>query len=110
MTVCTDSMTLYQTRLDEMNEALGPYSEVEAAKDYHRYLLGESTNNMRELNYTDKRQIHNLKYFTWIEQQGKDLGELNAQWYDFPDYWDRIHGQVEEIDRLIEAFNARTRL
>ncbi len=110
MTVCTDSMALYQTRLDEMNEALGPYSEVEAAKDYHRYLLGESTNNMRELNYTDKRQIHNLKYFTWIEQQGKDLGELNAQWYDFPDYWDRIHGQVEEIDRLIEAFNARTRL
>jgi len=110
MTVCTDSMTLYQTRLDEMNEALGPYSEVEATKDYHRYLLGESTNNMRELNYTDKRQIHNLKYFTWIEQQGKDLGELNAQWYDFPDYWDRIHTQVEEIDRLIEAFNARTRL
>lgn len=110
MTVCTDSMALYQTRLDEMNEALGPYSEVEAAKDYHRYLLGESTNNMRELNYTDKRQIHNLKYFTWIEQQGKDLGELNAQWYDFPDYWDRIHRQVEEIDRLIEQFNARTRL
>jgi cysteine synthase len=107
ITVCTDSMALYQTRLDEMNEALGPYSEVEAAKDYHRYLLGESTNNMRELNYTDKRQIHNLKYFTWIEQQGKDLGELNAQWYDFPDYWDRIHSQVEEIDRLIEAFNAR---
>lgn len=109
MTVCTDSMALYQTRLDEMNEALGPYSEVEAAKDYHRYLLGESTNNMRELNYTDKRQIHNLKYFTWIEQQGKDLEELNAQWYDFPDYWDRIHRQVEDIDRLIEEFNARTR-
>ncbi len=107
MTVCTDSMALYQTRLDEMNRKLGPYSEVEAAKDYHRYLLGESTNNLRELNYTDKRQIHNLKYFTWIEQQGKDLEELNDQWYDFPDYWDRIHGQVEEIDRLIEQFNAR---
>jgi cysteine synthase A len=110
MTVCTDSMELYQTRLNEMNTALGPYSEAEAAKDYHRYLLGESTNNMRELNYTDKRQIHNLKYFTWIEQQGKDLEELNAQWYDFPEYWDQIHGQVEEIDRLIEQFNASTRL
>ena len=110
MTVCTDSMSLYQTRLDEMNRALGPYSEVDAAKDYHRYLLGESTNNMRELNYTDKRQIHNLKYFTWIEQQGKDLEELNDQWYDFPDYWDRIHDQVEEIDGLIEAFNSRTRI
>ena len=110
MTVCTDSMELYQTRLNEMNKTFGRYSEVEAAKDYHRYLLGESTDHMRELSYTDKRQIHNLKYFTWIEQQGKDLEELNAQWYDFPDYWDQIHGQVEEIDRLIEQFNARTRL
>jgi cysteine synthase A len=110
MTVCTDSMELYQTRLNEMNKTLGRYSEVEAAKDYHRYLLGESTDHMRELSYTDKRQIHNLKYFTWIEQQGKNLEELNAQWYDFPDYWDQIHGQVEEIDRLIEQFNARTRL
>jgi cysteine synthase len=88
-----------------MNKAYGPYSELDAAKDYHRYLLGESTANLRELTYYDRRRIHNLKYFTWIEQQGKDLDELNAQWYEFPDYWDRIHGQVEEIDRLIEEFN-----
>jgi cysteine synthase len=108
-TVCTDSMALYRTRLNEMNSALGPYTEAEAAKDYHRYLLGESTDHMRELNYYDKRQIHNLKYFTWIEQQDCDLDELNAQWYDFPEYWDRIHGQVEAIDRLIDQFNARTR-
>lgn len=105
LTVWTDSMDLYGTRLKEMAEAYGPYSELDATKDYHRYLLGESTANMRELTYYDRRQIHNLKYFTWIEQQGKDLEELNAQWYDFPDYWDRINGQVEDIDRLIEQFN-----
>jgi hypothetical protein len=57
------------------------------------------------LTYYDKRQIHNLKYFTWIEQQGKDLDELNAQWYDFPGYWDEIHRQADEIDELIEQFN-----
>ncbi len=110
LTVWTDSMDLYQTRLKEMDETYGPYSEIEAAKDYHRYLLGESTDHMRELNYYDKRQIHNLKYFTWIEQQGKDLEELNAQWYDFPEYWDSIHGQVEDIDRLIEQFNEQVGL
>ena len=65
---------------------------------------------MRELTYYDRQQIHNLKYFTWIEQQGKDLDELNAQWYDYPDYWDRIHGQVKEIDNLIKLFNDRTGL
>jgi cysteine synthase len=110
LTVWTDSMDLYKTRLNEMEEAFGPYSELQAAKDYHRYLMGESTANTRELTYYDRKQIHNLKYFTWIEQQGKDLNELNAQWYDYPDYWERIRRQVEDIDRLIEAFNNSTGL
>ncbi len=110
MTVWTDSMDLYQTRLEEMGEALGPYEEMDAAKDYHRYLMGESTAHMLELSYYDRRRIHHLKYFTWIEQQGKDLSELEAQWYDFPEYWERIHDQALEIDRLIEAFNDRTGL
>jgi cysteine synthase A len=109
-TVWTDSMDLYQTRFKEMHQTHGPYSELDAAKDYHRYLMATSTDHMLELTYYDKRRIHNLKYFTWIEQQGKDLAELNAQWYDFPDYWDRIHHQVDEIDSLIEQFNDRTGL
>lgn len=110
LTVWTDSMDLYQTRLKEMNNTYGPYSEIEAAKDYHRFLIGESTSHVRELNYYDRRQIHNLKYFTWVEQQGKDMTELDAQWYDFPEYWDRIHRQVDDIDKLIRQFNERAGL
>jgi cysteine synthase len=110
ITLWTDSMDLYQSRLKEARETWGPYSEMEAAKDYHRYLMGESTAHMHEVNYGDKRRIHNLKYFTWIEQQGKALSELDAQWYDFPDYWDRIHAQVDNIDRLIDQFNEHTGL
>ncbi len=109
MTVWTDSTDLYQTRLKEMRDIDGPYSELKAARDYHRYLMAESTAHVRELNYSDKRQIHNLKYFTWVEQQGKELSELDSQWYD-SDYWESIHKQASEIDRLIEAFNDRTGL
>jgi prefoldin subunit 5 len=65
---------------------------------------------MQELTYYDKKRIHNLKYFTWVEQQGKDLEELNAQWYDYENYWSSIHQQVGEIDRLIKEFNKRTGL
>jgi cysteine synthase A len=65
-----------------MEELSGPYATIHAAQDYHRYLMGESMANIRELNYYDRKQIHNLKYLTWIEQQGKDLEELNAKWYD----------------------------
>jgi cysteine synthase len=110
VTVLTDSMDLYKTRVEEMREGQGPYSGLEAAKDYHRYLMGTSTDHMLELSYYDKRRIHNLKYFTWIEQQGKELSELDAQWYDYPQYWDKIHRQVDQIDGLIEQFNERTGL
>lgn len=110
MTVWTDSMELYKTRKDEMRAEFGPYSGSEAEKDYHRYLMAATTDHMQELRYYDKRRIHNLKYFTWIEQQGKDLKELDAQWYDFPEFWDGIRSQIREIDKLIDRFNERTGL
>jgi cysteine synthase len=106
LTVLTDSMELYQSRLVEMREELGEYSETKAAADHARYLLGLNTDRMLELRYTDKRRIHNLKYFTWVEQQGKTYEEIMAQWYD-PQYWIDIQGQVGEIDDRIQAFNER---
>ena len=102
-------MELYQSRLNEMRETLGEYTELDAAADYNRYLLGCSTEYVEELGYWDRRRIHNLKYFTWVEQQGKTYDEIMAQWYE-ANYWTRIHAQVEEIDALIEDFNERTGL
>jgi hypothetical protein len=56
------------------------------------------------LTYEDRKRIHNLKYYTWIEQQGRTSEELNAQWYD-REYWTEIQAQRDEIDRLIQSFN-----
>lgn len=110
LTVFTDSMELYGSRLQELREKYGPYDERQAAIDYERFLLGITTDHMLELSYWDRRRIHNLKYFTWVEQMGKSVEELEAQWYDWPDWWDRIHRQVDEIDALIEEFNRRVGL
>ncbi len=105
LTILTDSMELYGSRLQEMRQELGEYTEIKAAADFARYLLGESTDHMIELTYLDRKRVHNLKYFTWVEQQGKTYGEIQAQWYD-PDYWTDVQNQVPEIDALIEEFNA----
>jgi len=109
LTVLTDSMELYQSRLRELHEEHGEYGEVDAAADYHRYLQGCNLEYMEELGYWDKRRIHNLKYYTWVEQQGKTFEEIQAQWYD-SSYWSTIHGQIEDIDQLIDQFNERTGL
>jgi cysteine synthase A len=105
LTILTDSMELYGSRLQEMRQEFGDYTENQAAADYARYLLGESTDHMIELTYADKKRVHNLKYFTWVEQQGKTYSEIQAQWYD-PDYWTNVQKQVLEIDALIDEFNA----
>ncbi|MGD8813657.1 MAG: pyridoxal-phosphate dependent enzyme [Anaerolineales bacterium] len=104
LTVLTDSMELYQSRLKEMHEEHGEYKETEAAADFARYLMALTTDNLLELRYTDRRRVHNLKYFTWVEQQGKTFEEIQEQWYE-PDYWTTIQGQVKEIDALIQSFN-----
>jgi cysteine synthase A len=109
LTVLTDSMELYGSRLRELHEEHGQYTEVDAAADYHRYLLGCTVDYVEELGYWDRKRIHNLKYYTWVEQQGKTYEEIQAQWYD-DGYWSGIHGQVAEIDELIGQFNEMTGL
>ena len=106
ITVLTDSMDLYQSRLEEMRQEHGEYTDLHAAGDFARYLHGLTTENLLELRYTDRRRIHNLKYFTWVEQQGRTYEEIMAQWYD-EHYWTDTQGQVEQIDQPIDEFNAR---
>jgi cysteine synthase len=108
-TVATDSMEMYQSRLDEANEKDGKYSETQANVDFERRLLGVGKDEMLELSYYEKKRIHNLKYFTWIEQQGKSSEELDAQWFD-EEYWKNQFSKAEEWDKKIEEFNAKVGL
>ena len=106
LTVLTDSMELYGSRLTEMHAEFGEYTSSDAAEDYARYLHGQSTDNFVELTYADRRRVHNLKYFTWVEQQGKSYEDIMDMWYK-RDFFSEIPTQVEEIDALITEFNKK---
>jgi cysteine synthase len=108
-TIWTDSMELYQSRIEELREEHGAYTRCNAAADYERYLLGEDINHTAELTYPERKRVHNLKYYTWVEQQGKTYDEIQAQWYD-ESYWTSVQNQAEEIDALITEFNERVGL
>jgi hypothetical protein len=64
-----------------------------ADQHYARYLQGITTDHLRELNYADQKALHNFKYFTWVEQQGRTSQDV-----------------VDEWDRLIDSFNNATGL
>jgi len=100
---------MYQSRIVELREQYGEYREIDAARFFERYLEGISTDNLLELSYWDKRRMHNLKYFTWIEQQGKDVEELNEQWYS-ENYWQDRLGSFKAWDKLIKGFNEQVGL
>ena len=109
VTVGTDSMEMYGSRLVELNGERGEFTSLDAAASFHRYMLGAGLDHVQELGYYDKKRIHNLKYYTWVEQQGKTYDEIQAQWYD-PDYWTSIQAMADPIDELIEQFNDRVGL
>jgi cysteine synthase A len=106
LTVFTDSVDLYRTRLAELTTERGPYAERDAAADFERFLLGATTDHLKELRYTDRKAIHNLKYFTWVEQQGKSVDDLNALWS--PAFWQDRVAELPRWDREIAAFNRET--
>ncbi|MEN8235501.1 MAG: pyridoxal-phosphate dependent enzyme [Actinomycetota bacterium] len=106
MTLGTDSMEMYESRLAELNEERGEFTLLDAAAAYHQHLMGQSLAHVQELDYYERKRIHNLKYYTWVEQQGKTYEEIQDQWYD-PEYWTNIQKMADPIDELIEAFNER---
>ena len=98
---------MYESRITELDEQQGAYTELKAARDYCEHMHGIRTDSMLELSYEARKRIHNLKYYTWVEQQGRTVDELNAQWYD-ENYWKGIHAQADDLDALINAFNQET--
>ncbi|MBQ3405267.1 MAG: pyridoxal-5-phosphate-dependent protein subunit beta [Oscillospiraceae bacterium] len=105
VTVLTESAAMYGSRIEELRERDGEYSPLKAAVDWAKHIYGQRIDNMLELTYPERKRIHNLKYYTWVEQQGRTMEELNTQWYDYDEFWGGIHSQAEKIDELIEQFN-----
>jgi cysteine synthase len=109
-TVLTDSVDMYRSRLAELRAAEGPYTALKAAADFNARLLAQGTDNSFELGYRDRKRVHNLKYYTWVEQQGKTAEDLDDLWYKQEKNYLGAQNQAEEIDALINEFNQKTGL
>lgn len=109
VTILTDSYEMYPSRTEEMIARDGKLTNERAAQIYHASLQRQSIDHVMELGYRERQRVHNLKYYTWVEQQGKTYEEINAQWYD-KNYWKNIQALTPQIDKLIEEFNAEVGL
>lgn len=101
VTIATDSIDRYYSVMAAMTECYGAMDEAEATARAHIF-LDQKTDWIKEGTVDNRRQWHNLKYYTWVEQQGKSVEELNAQVDQ--EWWQAHQQRVSEIDRkLAEA-------
>ncbi|MDD2998391.1 MAG: pyridoxal-phosphate dependent enzyme [Candidatus Riflebacteria bacterium] len=109
-TCLTDSAEMYQSRLVELATAHGKLDSSRALADFERYMLGEGSQNMMELTYHDRKRLHNFKYYTWVEQQARDVEDLNNLWDQ--EFWEDVFSEevIKHWDEMIVEFNNRTGL
>lgn len=101
VTVCTDAIDRYHSVMAQMTEDYGAMDEVEAAVRLASIFHAQKTDWIKEATLDVRRQWHNLKYYTWVEQQGKTVEELDAQ--KDPQWWIKHQEMVAEIDEKILA-------
>ncbi len=104
-TILTDSVEMYLSRLDELRGEEGEYTPARAAADYAASLRGQRTDNLLELTYAERKRVHHLKYYTWVEQQGRTAEELGDQWHRQDKTFEAVQKQTAQVDDLIDSFN-----
>jgi hypothetical protein len=99
-TIATDALDRYYSVMAQLSDRYGTMDEGEATARAHIF-LDQKTDWTKEGTIDARNQWHNLKYYTWVEQQGKTVQELNAQ--RDPEWWLAHQQRVREIDSRLAA-------
>jgi cysteine synthase len=101
-TICTDTIDRYYSVMDWLRGAEGVMDEAIAVGRVESTFRGQKTDWILEGTQEARQRWHNLKYYTWVEQQGKSVEELDAQ--RDPAWWQEHQQRVAEIDeRIVKA-------
>ena len=98
-TFATDSIDRYYSVMDQLNSEYGKLDSIKANVRYYGILNNVKEDYIEEGTYKNRKRWHNLKYYTWIEQQGKTVEELNAQMNQ--SYWIEKQSLIPSIDEKL---------
>jgi len=104
VTVATDGLDRYGSVMDDMRRDYGVVDEVETVARVRSLFHARTTDYIWEGNADNRARWHNLKYYTWVEQQGKTVQELDAQ--KDPKWWENEQQRVFEIDEKLKQYRA----
>jgi hypothetical protein len=102
VTAAADSLDRYHSIVARSQKAWGKLDEASASARIEAVFHGVKTDWVQHATPHIKQRWHNLKYYTWVEQQGKTVKELDAQ--RDPAWWEQHQQMVSAIDeRLLAA-------
>lgn len=104
VTIATDGMDRYGSVMDAMRRDYGVVDEVEAVARVRGLFHGLKTDWVFDGTPDNRQRWHNLKYYTWVEQQGKTVQELDAQ--RDQTWWEAEQKRVPDIDARLKAYRA----
>ncbi len=102
VTICTDAIDRYYSVMDWLDVEEGKMDEALASHRMASTFHGQQLDYILEGSREVRERWHNLKYYTWVEQQGKTVEELDAQ-RDLA-WWHGHQHMINEIDEKILAF------
>jgi len=99
VTIATDNINRYSSVMNDLNKMYGKIDRNEAKNRFESIFMNAKTDWMFEGTVNNRKRWHNLKYYTWVEQQGKTVEELD-QTKNY-DYWKKEQDKIEDIDRKL---------
>ena len=99
VTVATDAMERYGSVMANLRQARGALDEARATAIVDGVFQRAGMDWVMEGSRDARERWHNLKYYTWVEQQGKTVAELDAQ--RDPAWWTAHQERVSEIDERL---------
>ena len=98
-TVATDGMERYDSVMAALRDKHGALDEAAALAIAEGVFKRAGTDWIQEGARESRERWHNLKYYTWVEQQGKTVEELDAQ--RDPQWWQAHQEAVADIDNML---------
>jgi hypothetical protein len=101
VTIATDAIDRYYSVMGDMAQRFGRLDEAAAVGRIEGIFHAMRTDWVQDGTPEARERWHNLKYYTWVEQQGKTVEELDAQ--RDPAWWESHQALVTEMDAKLAA-------
>jgi len=108
VTIATDGLDRYGSVMDDMRRDYGVVDEVEAVARVRSLFHGLKADWIFDGTPDNRARWHNLKYYTWVEQQGKTVEELDAQ--KDPAWWEAEQHKVQDINARLKQYRTSQKL